>query len=110
MIARTSVSEERIQPRTYARPSTVTSCLSSSIYPDLHAFSPLCHRASLSGFCFKHETTLGGLPLGFLVLVHISFDPQYSFTHNVQESGQLSVFGQLQTSLANDAVQILNTI
>ena len=41
MIARTSVSEERIQPRTYARPSTVTSCLSSSIYPDLHAFSPL---------------------------------------------------------------------
>ena len=76
----------------------------------LHAFSPLCYRASLPGFCFKHETTLGGLPLGFLVLVHISFDPQYSFTHNVQESGQLSVFGQLQTSLANDAVQILNTI
>lgn len=32
MIARTSVSEERIQPRTYARPSTVTSCLSSSLY------------------------------------------------------------------------------
>ena len=76
----------------------------------LHASCPLCHRASLSGFCFKHETTLVGLPLGFLVLVHISFDPRCSFTHSVQESGQLSVFGQLQRSSANDAMQILSTI
>lgn len=51
-----------------------------------------------------------GLPLAFLVLVHISFHPQYSFIHNVQASGQLNVFDQLHRSSANDAVQILNTI
>lgn len=59
-------------------------------------------------FASSMRLLLWDLALGFLVLVHISSDPQYSFTH-VSESGH-SVFGQLQRSLANNAVQILNTI